>query len=84
MTSLEMAGIIISVMSLDPLRTARIDAPCMAPAWPAVGSVPASLGLLGTVGVTVPVPSDYDKATDAAVLVMSEEEASALSRAVII
>lgn len=39
MTSLDMAGVSLSLMRLDALRTARIDAPAQAPAWPVAGGM---------------------------------------------
>ncbi len=48
LTSLEMAGVSISVMEVDDARLARLDAPTAAPAWPAAAGPAAHPRLPGT------------------------------------
>lgn len=43
MTALEMAGVSISLLKLDPLLAARLDAATSAPAWPTTGGPVAPL-----------------------------------------
>ncbi len=40
LSSLEMAGVSLSVMEVDDLRLARLDAPTAAPAWPNAAAAP--------------------------------------------
>jgi dihydroxyacetone kinase len=42
LTAIEMPGCSLSVLALDPARTARLDAPAAAPAWPGGGRIPAA------------------------------------------
>lgn len=40
LTALEMAGVSLSVLGLDPARLERLDAPTLAPAWPSIAGRP--------------------------------------------
>mmetsp|Transcript_40562 Transcript_40562/g.114884 ORF Transcript_40562/g.114884 Transcript_40562/m.114884 type:complete len:583 (+) Transcript_40562:229-1977(+) len=80
MTSLEMAGVIITVVALDNLRAARIDAPTLAPAWPAAAALePVGHLQSATVAAVVPPP---EQEAHTSVLVLSEAEAKVLSTVV--
>ena len=78
MTSLEMAGLIVTVCSLDKLRLARLDASTAAPAWPAT----AAGGAAGSSSEAVPVAPAPERATAASVLVLPDAEAQRLGRMV--
>jgi dihydroxyacetone kinase len=63
MTSLEMQGVSLSIIQVDPLMLARLDASTTAPAWAASGT----LSDAPTPEVTVPPPPVDDRAGDAGV-----------------
>uniref|UniRef100_A0A061S670 Dihydroxyacetone kinase n=1 Tax=Tetraselmis sp. GSL018 TaxID=582737 RepID=A0A061S670_9CHLO len=79
MTSLEMAGVTVTVLSIDSLRLARLDAPTTAPAWPRVALEP---GLSSAVSPTVPVAPAPSAAEKPPVMVLPESEGEAIRRKV--
>ncbi len=69
LTAIEMPGCSLSVMALDAVRMARLDAPAGAPAWPGAGRLPETRQVLaGPAAPLGPAPAPVDPALRAAVL----------------
>lgn len=78
MTSLEMPGLIITVMELDALRTSRLDAATSAPSWPApCGPLFEAAALQEAVAIPPPTETCNGGPLET-VLVLQERDAESL------